>query len=438
MSKYRILESLQAQQDETDATDEAAGAPADGTWTRKSFVLAKDAPGAVYVPSPVAGHVHHVGDYGAVELYDSPGTDGRLLGRVLHMDPRSFAVSEGEAVDYGEPLGRQWGAGAGNAKTSPDHVEMELDAGQLQRYLEDIEAGVISPDVYPGMTKRLRRAGLAPLIKAKPSGLPIAVAIAALQAQRIVEAGDRGPGVIEIQTALHGLGYLDARGAPLRVDGVFGERTREALESFQREHGLRADGIAEAQTLSALHKAERQPLVSNPDHPDHALYRQALAGLEKLDAGTFASAEERRNAAAALVAEAKLRGMRQIDHVSLDAGGGSAVAIQGKPQEEEAQRIRMDLKPAGAQPLERSSLQLEQHKLSEEQRHLQEQTQKQIQTQELERRQDMQQQQRRDQERRDDAREQARQDARDRERDRDQRERDQERDQRSHRKGLFR
>lgn len=399
MSKYRILETFQAQQDETDDT---SGTQADGVptgtggtgseaWTRKSFVLAQDKPGAVFVPSPVDGYAHRTGDQGTVELYDSPGTDGQLLGRVLHMDPRSFAVQEGEHVEYGQPLGRQWGAGPGNVKTQPDRVQVEMESEQLWRYLADIEAGLIAPDMFPGMTKRLRRSGLTLPPSAK-AAIPIAVAIAALQQQRIVESGDRGPGVREVQGLLHTFGYLDGQGAPLRIDGMFGDRTREALESFQRVHGLEANGVAGPQTIAALHMAERQPLVSNPDHPDHSLYRQALDGLEKLDPKTFANAEERRNAAAALVLEAKLQGVQQIDHVRLDAGSGNVIAIQ-RGSDEETHRLRMDLKQAGVQPLEKSTLQLDHEKQMEVQRQGQTQVQKQVQTQELERRHDVRQEQ---------------------------------------------
>jgi peptidoglycan hydrolase-like protein with peptidoglycan-binding domain len=45
---------------------------------------------------------------------------------------------------------------------------------------------------------------------------------------------------------------LDAHGAKLTVDGVFGAQTTAAVTAFQRAHHLTADGVAGAQTWRAL------------------------------------------------------------------------------------------------------------------------------------------------------------------------------------------
>jgi peptidoglycan hydrolase-like protein with peptidoglycan-binding domain len=45
---------------------------------------------------------------------------------------------------------------------------------------------------------------------------------------------------------------LDARGAKVPVDGVFGAKTRAAVAAFQRARHLTADGVAGAQTWAAL------------------------------------------------------------------------------------------------------------------------------------------------------------------------------------------
>ncbi len=64
-----------------------------------------------------------------------------------------------------------------------------------------------------------------------------------------VRPGDRGPAVEDIQRRLLVLGYDLGRTG---IDGVFLGRTREAVEAFQREHGLAESGIVGDQTWSAM------------------------------------------------------------------------------------------------------------------------------------------------------------------------------------------
>ena len=56
----------------------------------------------------------------------------------------------------------------------------------------------------------------------------------------------------ELQAGLNALGYTDARGRPLAVDGQDGPGTRAATEAFQREQNLAPDGIAGSRTRTAL------------------------------------------------------------------------------------------------------------------------------------------------------------------------------------------
>ncbi len=62
----------------------------------------------------------------------------------------------------------------------------------------------------------------------------------------LLRSGTRGNLVYLLQAALY------AAGAPVDLDGVFGEQTELALMEYQRVHGLRADGIAGPQTFSSL------------------------------------------------------------------------------------------------------------------------------------------------------------------------------------------
>lgn len=59
--------------------------------------------------------------------------------------------------------------------------------------------------------------------------------------------GSRGSEVREIQTRLKKWGYYKGN-----VDGIYGTQTVEAVKYFQRKNGLKVDGIAGKQTLSAM------------------------------------------------------------------------------------------------------------------------------------------------------------------------------------------
>ena len=62
---------------------------------------------------------------------------------------------------------------------------------------------------------------------------------------------------LSLQTSLNALGYTDAQGRTLEIDGRYGNRTRYAVEAFQRDHGLSVDGVPGPKTWSALHDAVR-------------------------------------------------------------------------------------------------------------------------------------------------------------------------------------
>lgn len=145
--------------------------------------------------------------------------------------------------------------------------------------------------------------------------------------------------VRQLQQDLAALGYHNAQGRPLAVDGVPGPATRAATEAFQRDHRLTVDGIAGRQTHAALEQALKAP-HRPPDvggqvppngiiEPDEPLYRQALAGLQKIDADMGRSADQlSRNLAVALAAEAKAQGLARIDAVAISEDGSRTFAVQ--------------------------------------------------------------------------------------------------------------
>ncbi|KGP76720.1 cell wall hydrolase [Desulfosporosinus sp. Tol-M] len=64
---------------------------------------------------------------------------------------------------------------------------------------------------------------------------------------RLLGRGSKGPEVIELQKKLVQLGYVVGT-----VDGKFGSKTEAAVRRFQKERGLRVDGLAGTQTINEL------------------------------------------------------------------------------------------------------------------------------------------------------------------------------------------
>ena len=186
------------------------------------------------------------------------------------------------------------------------------------------------------------------------------------QAQRaavsdgVLKHGEKGDDIRHLQDSLNKLGYRDHEGRALKEDGGYGDRTKEALQAYQQAHGLKADGIAGPQTLEALKKSEQTPLLSDPRHPDNAMFQQAVKGMEKLGPQAFKSRQEIENAAGAAVFEAKASGLKQIDHIVLSSNGTGLFAMQGAPSDPAHHRVHLDKAHAVAEPIEKSTVQVQQ------------------------------------------------------------------------------
>lgn len=64
--------------------------------------------------------------------------------------------------------------------------------------------------------------------------------------QPTLRKGDRGESVKQLQSKLRDRGYTVA------VDGIFGDKTYEAVKAYQADHGLTVDGVVGQKTWSAL------------------------------------------------------------------------------------------------------------------------------------------------------------------------------------------
>ncbi len=179
--------------------------------------------------------------------------------------------------------------------------------------------------------------------------------------QGVLEDDDSALRIAGFLKVDHMVGYGAAVAA---ANGGRAIRDANGISNYDYLHDItrNRDGLNElmSQAMGALKKSETSTLLSNPNHPDHALYKQALIGLEKLPANTFSNAQERQNAAASLAAEAKVNGLNQIDHIALSANGASLFAVQGKLEDPAHSRIHQDRTLAAAQPLEKSTAQIEQ------------------------------------------------------------------------------
>ncbi len=74
--------------------------------------------------------------------------------------------------------------------------------------------------------------------------------------KELISVGSNGDGVLEIQRILHELNYDlgSFKDAEDGVDGIFGFKTKEAIEEFQKDEDLTVDGIVGIQTSTALYK----------------------------------------------------------------------------------------------------------------------------------------------------------------------------------------
>ncbi|MBB3179382.1 XVIPCD domain-containing protein [Variovorax sp. Sphag1AA] len=152
-----------------------------------------------------------------------------------------------------------------------------------------------------------------------------------------LKQGDRGTLVIDLQRQLNALGSTDKHGQPLTLDGHFGPTTHHALQSFQRDHGLAPDGVVGPKTLNAMRTPSHHEnsdiaaaQINEAGHPGFTMFRQALAGVQQLDAQHGRASDlHSEQISACLAVKAWGEGMQRIDHVALGTDATRIFAAQG-------------------------------------------------------------------------------------------------------------
>ena len=140
-----------------------------------------------------------------------------------------------------------------------EHTGMHIGGGQIIHCSKNVQTGNTSDR---GWTHY-----------AIPVGLYSEEEIPVQIVKPILRKGSKGDNVRELQRDLNGLGY-DCGTA----DGVFGEKTKSAVEKFQSDHGLKADGIVGPLTWAAIDEA----LAEMPNEPvDETRYTVTCYGMTR-------------------------------------------------------------------------------------------------------------------------------------------------------------
>ncbi|WP_447938587.1 peptidoglycan-binding protein [Pseudoxanthomonas mexicana] len=153
--------------------------------------------------------------------------DDGSLSKYFHLD--QFSVRNGQRVEAGQQIGTM--GRSGNTPALGDthlHFELWRDGRQI--------------DPLPHLRASDREAAV-PTRAAAPE---------------VLREGVSGTSVRELQQQLNVLGYRGANGQPLETSsGKFGPQTEHALRSFQAVHGLKVDGAYGDRSREAMASATR-------------------------------------------------------------------------------------------------------------------------------------------------------------------------------------
>lgn len=140
-------------------------------------------------------------------------------------------------------------------------------------YMSMVVAASVQNAPDPGAMPAYDEPTPTPYVQAAPAATPTATAtprptpvptidITPNPEYSTLQVGDRGDEVRRLQEELARYGYYEGD-----IDGVYGNQTRRAVEQFQYQHGLSADGMAGRVTLTVLYESGQVRLSPNAVTP---------------------------------------------------------------------------------------------------------------------------------------------------------------------------
>ena len=296
------------------------------------------------IHAPIAGTVTSVGGrYGTVMIQDAQGNSHQIL----HMQDTKVKV--GQHVEPGDAIGTMGGRGPQGANQYAQHVHYQM---------KDPAGKLINPETYwnKGIQQEAGKHGHAHDHDHAPAGT--------------LRKGDRSDEVTKLQEELNRLGVRDANGNRLSEDGKFGDNTREAVQGFQKQQGLKDDGIVGRETFGKLAATQAQgaeartatgPQLGEKGHADTPLHNAIRGQLP---------AAISNEAAANVTLQAKQAGIDSPEKLqSVTVQDGKAFVMGTTP----GYRAAVDLSEAPS--LEHTNAQLQSNNASQQQQ-VQEEQQK--------------------------------------------------------------
>ena len=142
---------------------------------------------------------------------------------------------------------------------------------QLEQTAQPTEAPDLEATETPAAQSALV-ATLAPTAEPTATPSPTPVVYTALY------VNDRGEDVRRLQRALTEQGYLNDK-----IDGIFGQKTRRAVEAFQQANGLTVDGVAGQAMLKLLYEGPEPETTPEPTETPAPVFRGVAVPVYYVD-----------------------------------------------------------------------------------------------------------------------------------------------------------